>query len=84
MSNSAIIEMTVSEARKILTRPVFGDQRCIEARDLLKLAAEVSKARKRFPGQPWEEPPARISKMYKTQLSEELDEYFELGWQEES
>ncbi|HWT30762.1 MAG TPA: hypothetical protein VN240_07015 [Propylenella sp.] len=39
------LEMTVSDARKILLHPRFGDERCIEAHKLLLLALDVREAR---------------------------------------
>lgn len=38
--------LCVSEARILLEHPVFGDERCIEARDILRLAESVSEARR--------------------------------------
>lgn len=38
--------MTIGEASMVLRKPVFGDERCIEARNLLELAAEVTDARR--------------------------------------
>jgi hypothetical protein len=37
--------MTPREAREILKTPVFGDENCIRARDVLMLSAEVKRYR---------------------------------------
>ncbi|MGA8594469.1 MAG: hypothetical protein WB676_06965 [Bryobacteraceae bacterium] len=78
--------MTCREAHFTLAakRPVFGDERCIQARDVLVLAAEMRSAR-----YSWESPdglselPAEyylpVSDMDEQQLREELARWHALG-----
>lgn len=40
--------MTVESAKRVLARPVFGDLVCIEARDTLRLAADVETCREEW------------------------------------
>lgn len=82
--------MTCREAYFELTakRPVFGDERCIEARYVLTLAAEVRSARYSWQSPdglsdlPREDYPP-VSDMDERQLREELRMWREAGYGEE-
>jgi hypothetical protein len=80
--------MTCREAYFTLAakRPVFGDERCIQARDVLTLAAEVRTARYSFDSpdglSPEHYPP--VPDMDERQLREELEMWREVGYGEDS
>ena len=76
--------LTTVEAKQIIAKPTFGDQRCIDALAHLKLAEEVELCReqcvvtfgKRPDGSRWDV----IAGMTAEQLSKELDGWRKLGW----
>jgi hypothetical protein len=81
--------MTCREAHFTLAakRPVFGDERCIQARDVRALAAEVRSARYSWesPDGLSELPPEHyppVSDMDEQQLREELTRWHEVGYGE--
>ena len=79
--------MTCREAHFTLTvkLPVFGDERCIQARDLLTLAAEVWTARYSFDSPdgllPEHYPP--VADMNEQQLRQELNTWRTIGYEED-
>ena len=76
--------LTTAEATKLLAKPAFGDQRCIDALAHLKLAEEVDLCRqqcvvtfgKRPAGCPW----GALAGMTTQDLSKELDRWRNHGW----
>lgn len=66
-------------------RPVFGDERCIQARDVLTLAAEVRSARYSLDStdglSPEHYPP--VSDMDEQQLRKELTMWRQVGYGED-
>lgn len=84
MSGAALVPapdaaMSVAAARRILKHPVFGDERCIQARDTLILAERVRQARSRVRTSLDEDLP-RIESMTAAQLTTELVLWIAAGY----
>jgi hypothetical protein len=75
--------MTVKEARTVLSKPVFGSDWCIHARDVLILSEQVKKARRDCElhfGEPvFEVAPALIG-MDEKELRSEMENFRNRGY----